>query len=118
MHNDTILFWIDVETTGLDPLKNSVISLYGIAESIKKGHIQTIDLNAKPIEPESEIDLAALEINGFSLKRIQQFPHPREAVDSLIQMLKPFTINNIKVMIAGYNVHFDYSFLKKMFERE
>jgi len=108
---------IDVETTGVDPIKNSIISIGGII--VPKDLDSTIlnFYNEAIIWPGAEISDTALEYNGatreeitHSLVRLTQ----REMLENLIH----FVNHSEDQTVWGYNPRFDVDFLNASLERE
>jgi len=96
---------VDIETTGLDPKRHSIIE------------IGTIDFNnpANYFNGEcqiwigAEVDLTALEVIGFALEEIQDQKILTQ--EELISDFKIWTDSIEDRTIAGQNVDFDISFL-------
>lgn len=111
------VFWLDTETTGLDPRINSIIDLSCIVES---DHIDRACLNLKirPTEPFDQIDREALEINGFCIDEVTTFEDAKEAVRQIVYTLRPYiTDKRSRFIIAAQNASFDRDFLREMFSR-
>jgi len=102
---------LDVETTGLDPMKHSIIEIGALDFSNPQNQFY----EKCQIRKGAEIDSKALEINGYSESQCQD---PNKA--SLEQILINF-INWLDKIedktIAGHNVDFDISFLKDSIKR-
>lgn len=101
---------VDVETTGLDPLKNSIVSIGAV--DFEKGDEFYVECCAIPGR---EIDDAALAINGFTKEECLDI-----SKKSAIEAYKEFflwTTDNRGVMLAGQQVGaFDAKFLQHMHE--
>lgn len=107
------LFWVDTETTGIDPTKDSIVELYAILDKSE----EEIELQCRPV-PESRITKEALAINRKTVEEIQQYPPAEDSVQYLIHKLIPVVNNSGKLIISGWNAFFDYQFLRQMFARE
>jgi DNA polymerase-3 subunit epsilon len=101
---------IDIETTGLDPQKNSIVSIGAIyffnPEKTFYEECRIFD--------GAEINKDALNVNGFSIEEItsqKKPPHFRVLNDFL-----EWSENFNERVLAGHNVHFDYNFLKNQLE--
>jgi DNA polymerase III epsilon subunit-like protein len=98
---------VDVETTGLDERKNSIVSIGAVDFSSPRNQFYS----ECRIWDGAEIDQRALEINGFSVKDITDLSKP-----SLEDAMRKFVswAENIKdVTLAGENVgKFDSRFLE------
>jgi DNA polymerase III epsilon subunit-like protein len=99
---------VDVETTGLDPLKHSIISIGAV--DFEKGDEFYVECCAIPGR---EIDDAALAINGFTREMCLD-----TSKKSAVEAYKEFfwwTTDNRSVMLAGQQVgSFDAKFLQHM----
>jgi DNA polymerase III epsilon subunit-like protein len=98
---------LDIETTGLDPRLHSIVEV-GAIDFDRPGNV----FNARcQIWEGAEIDLKALEINGLTLKDIQD-----KTIFTQIDLVSGFMnwIENIEdKTIAGQNVDFDIDFLNE-----
>lgn len=112
------IFWFDTETGGTDSLNNGLIELSYFIE-INKEIVDEGTLKMNPLLlPNKNIEDQALEVNGLERKDIELYPSPFDFYSSLIHVLSKY-INKYdkldKFIPAGYNVHFDESFLKQFF---
>lgn len=111
------IFWVDTETTGLDPQKNSVVEL---ACAVESDNVTSTYLhwNVRPDEAAENICAEALSVNGYTIDELMSFPRSLTAVKDMIRVLDPFVKNNAsKFVIAGQNADFDRQFIKTMFGR-
>jgi DNA polymerase-3 subunit epsilon len=112
------IFWFDVETTGLDPLQNDILTLSGLIE-IDGKIVDKINLKMQPINYKS-ITEEALRINGMKLEEIKKFESPHNAKKKLVTFFNKY-VNRFdktdKFIPAGYNVSFDVEFLFKLFQK-
>jgi len=96
---------VDVETTGVNPNKNSIVSLgvidFNVPENTFYGECRVWD--------GAEIDSVALSINGFSEEQIKDTSKQSEG-ELVSSFLKWLTSTNDHT-IAGQNVFFDMGFL-------
>lgn len=102
---------LDIETTGLEPKKHSIIEV----GAIEYDNPLNIFNERCRIWPGAESDPGALEINGFN---------PDELTDPVIQTQKELLLKFIDWIssvddktIAGQNVDFDISFLNESCKR-
>lgn len=101
---------IDVETSGLFPDKNSILSI-GAVEYGRPQH--TFYVECVPWDG-AEITDRALEVNGFTREYIDKLDTtPGEACMQLLDWMSGIE----DITYAGYNVQFDHSFLKEQFKR-
>jgi len=110
------VFYVDVETTGLDPSFHDILQLAFIIEidgQIKAKH----KFEIQPFNYE-RIDSKALTINKLTLAKIKKFEIPQKAYKRLIKTLDVFVDKynkKDKFHPAGYNVRFDIDCLKEFF---
>ena len=111
--NDHNIMYIDLETTGLDPNKHSIIQLAAVYRN-NWFHKKC------PHDPNLEIDDNALKINGY---RPDAERKGWSWVLNQTEMLKKFMFwlnelrSNDDVILCGCNVGFDYNFLNASIER-
>lgn len=113
------VFWLDIETGGLDPQKNPILQLAYVVE-IDGKRAESGDLRSCGF-PGAEIDDKALEVNGLDRKRIAKCIPERGLYAKLIHILGRYVDRYKradKFVIGGYNVSFDVSFLQAMFKRQ
>jgi DNA polymerase III epsilon subunit-like protein len=68
------ILWFDLETTGLSPIKNDIVSLACLLEI--DGYIQdTLYLEMQPVNWDT-ISPEALKINGYTHERLKTFMAP------------------------------------------
>ena len=109
--------FIDLETTGLDPVKHGVIQIAGI---IPEGESESTIFNfavrpheMKIIEPD------ALKVNKHTEDEIAGFQSPKEVHDTLCLLFNTYVDKfdrQDKMFFLGYNVRFDYDFLWQWFK--
>lgn len=125
----TLLFWLDLETTGLDPRECVILEAFGFCTDLELnpvspgnrfGPIPPEDLHSYVVHydetpPMNEWGttthtdsglLAELPVSGMSLRDVE---------DALIQQLfllpAPVPEGDANLVLAGNSVHFDRSFL-------
>lgn len=112
------LLWLDCETSGLNSVANDILTLSCIVEidgKVEKG----INLSIQPFSYEN-IDYKALEINGLDVTTIKTFDEPKVAHKKLTDFLSQYVDRynpEDKFYFAGYNVHFDVSFIEQFFKK-
>jgi len=115
---DSILAFIDTETTGLDPQRHEVIQIgivlarqiprdNGMGPTIEK--IEEIDMKIKP-ERIEDADEEALRINGYNEAEWMFAPDLKNAMEFIAKKLE----GTIQV---SHNLTFDAPFLEKCFEK-
>lgn len=112
------ILWIDCETTGLDPIKNDIITLSAMIE-IDKKVIDSIDLKIQPHSWDN-IEDSAMRVNRISRGELGTFDKPLKALNKLKNFLGLY-VNKYdrkdKLQPAGYNVVFDTNFLSQFFSK-
>ncbi|WP_271068679.1 3'-5' exonuclease [Caulobacter sp. NIBR1757] len=110
------LLVVDTETGGLDASSASILSIAGVLwESGRTGERFLINV----AEPEICADDRSLEINKIDIeKHILSAVEPAEAVkliDTFIQDNFDGSDQKDGIVLAGHNVNFDVSFLKRLY---
>lgn len=112
------ILWVDTETTGLSAKKHSVWQIAAIAEI--DGKIRDkVDIKMNP-PGDVEIDPEALERGGVTRETLYGYDSYAIGHQSLIALLSRYVDRFDKAdkfVMAGYNVHFDYEFLRAFFMR-
>jgi DNA polymerase III epsilon subunit-like protein len=116
---------LDVETTGLDPSKHSVVSIGAVEfDPVKLGFESD---NAKVSQPENqfyqecrmwkgaEIMPEALDVHGMSREEITS--PDKQSLESLMKSLLSWVEGCDNHTMAGHNVHFDLDFVTDSFRR-
>lgn len=99
---------VDIETTGLDPVKNGILSIGAVA--LDTGTMFYVECFAQPGE---EISNEALLINGFGMDEILVHPNPKkmEIKEALVAFGDWALANKVEIL-GGHNVSFDIGFLR------
>ncbi|PXY40597.1 hypothetical protein DMB65_11860 [Flavobacterium cheongpyeongense] len=102
---------IDIETTGLDPLKNSIIEIGALDFSNPYNRFY----QKCRIFEGAEIDENALEVNGYNHVELSDINKQelRDLLLNFIEWIKPIKNKTL----AGQNVDFDIHFLKESLRR-
>jgi len=112
------VFYFDVETTGLDPVKHDIIQLAGYIEI--DGEIkEEFNFKYKPLDFET-INPRALEINKITVEQLKEYPHAGAERTKLVAIFDKYVDKfnkEDKLIVAGYNVQFDIGFLHTFFKR-
>jgi DNA polymerase III subunit epsilon len=112
------IFWLDVETTGTDSEKCAIVQLAGLIE-IDKKIIDTFSFEIKPHDGALIID-EALKVSGRTREQLETYLNHKDVYKLLCAGLGKIVnkyVRSDKLILAGYNVHFDDSFLRALFER-
>ena len=109
-------FIFDVETTGLDANRHTIIQLGYIRTDLAGRRITTL-LKMQPV-PDADINLKALETSSTSLIELMSQPSPSLAYGRMLDELG-FWVSRFdkqdKFIPVGYNVRFDLDFLRAWF---
>lgn len=112
------VLWLDTETTGLDPTRNSIIQIAGIVE-VDDVAIDSFSIFMQPF-PGTEIDVEALAVSGTTMDKLETYKSFELGMDrfkcKLEENINKFSKTD-KFIIAGYNVGFDVGFLRQAFLR-
>ncbi len=106
-------FYFDVETSGLEPVRNGIISLGYIIEI--HGDIKAEGLLEMQPPKGIFLESKALAVNGYQIAQIETFEPEIVKIHSLCDLLLTFPVGRWDVV--GYNISFDISFLKESFAR-
>lgn len=112
------LFFVDTETTGIDPFRHAVVQIAGLIEvaGVEK---ERFDFRVRPM-PGDAIDEEALRVNGLRREEVLKFPPPREVHRQVTVLLQKYVDQykrNDKFFFIGYNTRFDSDFLRRFFEK-
>jgi DNA polymerase III subunit epsilon len=111
---DRLLF-IDIETGGLDPNKNSLLSLALVVwEDMKIIDSQEFLINDGILSVTEE----ALSINKIDIEKHKQTAiSPSLAIEKILEFINRHFPQQGKITLAGHNVQFDISFLRILFTK-
>ena len=117
--SDKKVLYFDVETTGLDPVKHDIVQIAGLVEI--NGEVkEEFEFKARPLGKEEDVSQEALDIHGYTLESIREFPEARETYNKLTALFGKYIDKYNKAdkfTPAGYNVGFDMNFLKEFFNK-
>ena len=108
--------WIDVESTGLDPVKNDVVQIALLVEEDGK-IIETANIKMRP-NYGGMISGKALKMNHKTIEEIGQYSAPCEGLYEFKKILQTYVHPRHKYdkfIIAGYNIKFDVEMLNQAF---
>ena len=113
------LFFFDLETTGLDPMKCAIHQIAGkviVDGAVKEG----FNIHCRPFAG-ALVDDYALEVADVTKEQIMGYQPMEDAFSQLLQILDRYVEKYDradKFFIAGYNIAaFDVPFLRKFFTR-
>lgn len=111
------VFWLDTETTGVNPDTCAIIQLGGLIE-IGGVVRETLDIKMRPFFG-AEIYTKALSVNKTTRKQIEKYPPWEQGFEQMEEALgryvDPYDPDD-KFVVAGYNVDFDVNFLRKYYD--
>ena len=114
------IFWLDLETTGLEPRANGICQFAGLVE-LNGEIVEEIYVPALKPFPADRIDAKALEVNGLTREELNDGLDPRAFHRQLCEQLGVYVDKYNKVdkfVLAGYNVApFDSQFLRAFFTK-
>ncbi len=102
---------VDIETTGMEPLKNSIVSI-GALDFENPG--KTFYGECR-VDEGAEVSNIALKINGFTKKEIKnpKKPTSKQLLEAFVQWMQGIRDKTI----AGDNIWFDIGFLELNFKK-
>lgn len=113
------LLVVDVETGGLDPAVNAILSVGALVfhqGAIEDRFYSVIDEGAE-IRGGGKIEDAALKVNGFTHWRIHDEGRtPLEAVNLIEAMMLKHDMRG-RITIVAHNAAFDMGFIKRLYAR-
>jgi len=116
--NKMKLLFFDCETSGLDPIKNDILTLAMIIEI--DGEVkEEVYLEIQPFNWDTITD-EALQVNGLKREQIKTFLEPKDAYKKIVSLFSKY-INKYnktdKFIAIGHNTVFDVQFLSEFFKK-
>lgn len=112
------LFYLDVETTGVDPKQHGIIQISGIIE-IDGVERETFDFPVQPFA-DDVIEQSALDVNKTDRASLRELPPASAVYRKLIDVLSKYVDKfdkRDKFVVVGYNAGFDTQFLREWFAK-
>lgn len=108
--------WIDTETTGIDPMRHSIIQI-GMIIEIDGMEVEGRDYRLRPI-PGRVIEPKALAVNGLTEEEITSYPDAAKVMEEIKETLGRHVSkydHMDKYLFMAYNARFDADFLRQTF---
>lgn len=119
MNKNSKGLFLDVETTGLNPIENGIVQISGIID-IGEEEAERFDFRCRPFEDDVITD-EALNVIGFTEEEVKSFPDPKLAYYQLKTILNkyvdPYDKEGIKFISIGYNFAFDLRMMNAFFTK-
>ena len=117
MKPDVKLFWMDAETTGLDPLKQEMTQVAAIME-VNGAVVDELNVFMRPSRPICIQD-QALQVQGKTRQQVMAYPLRKIGFGKLTAFLDKWC-NKLdaddKLLWSGQNPEFDISFAREEFK--
>ncbi|SNZ08890.1 DNA polymerase-3 subunit epsilon [Persephonella hydrogeniphila] len=94
----------DLETTGLDPKKDEIVSIGAV--KIKKLKIDIGTQFYKLVKPEKHLEKENILIHGITMSELENAPSPENVIPEFLEYIKG-------TVLVGYFVRFDISVLSR-----
>ena len=105
---------IDTETGGLNPEKNSILSIAGVLWEPGKTVEPVFDLYVK--EHFINVEEAALKVNKIDMNKVHTADEPYVVVKKIQNALNErFGSDRKAIQLVGHNVAFDIAFIKRLY---
>lgn len=100
---------VDIETSGVDPVKNSILSVGAVDFSRPEDQFY----EECRLREGSSYDQVSLEIAGFTVEQIND--SKKKSLEELLKNFLKWTENINDITLAGHNIQFDVRFLDHSF---
>jgi DNA polymerase-3 subunit epsilon len=109
------ILYIDVETTGLDPVKNGIHQIAGIVE-INQQVLEEFNFNVKPY-PKDKIEDDALAVSNTSRNDLKGYYETEEVINMVAVIIHNYFNVNDKFILCGHNINFDFNFVDNWYKK-
>ena len=100
-------YTIDVETTGLNPIRNEVIQL----AAVKFVNFEPVEAFCTYIKPRNGLDPRAQAVNGITDEDVKDAPYIESIAHDFSHFINPDVAAKTKFPLVGHNLSFDLNFL-------
>ncbi len=108
-----ILYFVDCETTGLSPQKNTIIEFCGIKHENRR-EVARLYMKIAPTDDDlSKASSQAMAVNGYTSEKWHDAVQPKEAA----QRMARFLYGTSETALVAHNVKFDASFIRHFLKR-
>lgn len=104
--------FLDTETSGLDPKKDSVLQVAALKVSEEGEELDFFQSYVRPLEG-ARLCSEAFKTNGYTHESVLTFPHPLSVVPAFYDWLASF---DGKLIFAGFNCGFDIKMMVSLTE--
>ena len=110
--------WVDIETSGLDPIVNGIVQIAG-AIVIDGFTVKTFNYPCRLLSGD-KLTKKSTEVHGYTMDDIRKFPPAHDQFITIVKMLREYvdpadTLD--KFTMYGYNAVFDYTFLRNWWDK-
>jgi DNA polymerase-3 subunit epsilon len=109
-------FYFDTETGGLDPKHHALLQIAWIIENDDNEIVVERSFDLAP-EYDADINLPALDVNGFTIERIKEGTPRAKVLETMRQDVKSAVGGGGPLIPIGHNVRFDIDFLYRAAQR-
>jgi DNA polymerase III epsilon subunit-like protein len=116
--------WVDVETTGLEPVNSgafevAILIYQDVMDGDKKVHkmVEEKVFRLNPLDDEVLYHESAAEVNSITEEEIRSFPPAAKVIPEFVNLLKKYLPEDERMIFAGYNCKFDWGHISALLFR-
>lgn len=110
-------FFIDIESTGFDPIRNDVTSLGAIVTDSSLNELNAFYTTVKP-DMNKFVSDEALSVSGFTRANLMIHTPQRDACIAFMKFLKPYVELFPQIMVTHSLNNFDWRFVDWLFRKQ